>query len=818
MRNYNIFLTVGSQKQKMLCDKILSTTGITDNYSITVISDDDSGFRLGSGGAVLNIIHRYYKSGEKMLIINSGGMSKRSVNYAVRGKAFANVLHNDNVISLLELIIINAERIVANMSSGVLICCSDILVKTDNLPLSFSESTSLCLRADLSTATRHGVMFPDNQGRLIEYLHKKSAPELEKKMLELNSDGVLIDTGINYFSDELCMALYELAASDVFRRILFSHSFELSLYSDIIKVLSIINNKNEYLFTETMNAEHLEAKKLIFEKISEFGTDVLEVNAQRFLHFGSMSEALNNIFYVAEKNDDTYLNLNSYIDQESEIGKGSLLDNAQLECCKVGNGCIISDITLENIIIGNNKSICGIKLADGAFVSIVCDVTENTKDMVGNVSLWEMPRFYKGDSFTDSIKKYYSNSPDKKFSLAYCTENADFDYFYTRQQYLKDMNDYTVSADYLQKRTDIISHYFSTRNKLEQLRCLKDKVEISLPLRVNMSGTWTDAMPYCVDNGGQVINMAVTVDGEKPVRVIIERTDKEGIEFCSDNSSVNFSFNSSENEEDLSDFNLHKAVLDTVGVTAETAIETGFRLTTKVSGIDKGSGLGTSSILLGGCIMAFGNMFGIKYTDRELIQMVFVAEQIMKTGGGWQDQVGGLTPGLKAGTSDPGIEQNIKVENIPVSHFFRNIFSERTVLLPTGQRHFGRFIVNDVVNRYLDNHPDSLEGHKRIRELNEMLTQSIEKDDYSLFINCINTHRVLLKMISPKVTNPAIEKIISKCFEKADAVSFLGAGGGGYLLVILKEDVTQENFKEFVKKEFPSIKSDVKRIDICYDL
>ena len=73
-------------------------------------------------------------------------------------------------------------------------------------------------------------------------------------------------------------------------------------------------------------------------------------------------------------------------------------------------------------------------------------------------------------------------------------------------------------------------------------------------------------------------------------------------------------------------------------------------------------------------------------------------------------------------------------------------------------------------------------------------------------------------MISPKVTNPVLESIICICMEKAEAISPLGAGGGGYLLVILKENVTLEQFKAFVKKKFPWIKSSVKKIDIynCY--
>lgn len=52
---------------------------------------------------------------------------------------------------------------------------------------------------------------------------------------------------------------------------------------------------------------------------------------------------------------------------------------------------------------------------------------------------------------------------------------------------------------------------------------------------------------------------------------------------------------------------------------------------------------------------------GIEYTEEDLYAHVLAMEQIMSTGGGWQDQVGGITPGLKYITSMPGIDQQLKV-------------------------------------------------------------------------------------------------------------------------------------------------------------
>ena len=37
--------------------------------------------------------------------------------------------------------------------------------------------------------------------------------------------------------------------------------------------------------------------------------------------------------------------------------------------------------------------------------------------------------------------------------------------------------------------------------------------EVSLPLRINWCGTWTDTPPYCLDNGGKVVNASVKIGG-----------------------------------------------------------------------------------------------------------------------------------------------------------------------------------------------------------------------------------------------------------------------------------------------------------------
>ena len=114
----------------------------------------------------------------------------------------------------------------------------------------------------------------------------------------------------------------------------------------------------------------------------------------------------------------------------------------------------------------------------------------------------------------------------------------------------------------------------------------------------------------------------------------------------------------------MDSFALHKAALIACGiipVKEEADLQEilkrmggGIYLSTQVYGVPKGSGLGTSSILSGACVKGIFEFLGQERTDAEIYDVVLGMEQIMSTGGGWQDQVGGLTEGIKLISTKPG--------------------------------------------------------------------------------------------------------------------------------------------------------------------
>ena len=149
-------------------------------------------------------------------------------------------------------------------------------------------------------------------------------------------------------------------------------------------------------------------------------------------------------------------------------------------------------------------------------------------------------------------------------------------------------------------------------------------------------------------------------------------------------------------------FALHKAALIACGIIpmeGEADLEKildemggGFYMSTCVKGVPKGSGLGTSSILSGACVRALGeNSWAQAGSDSDVYELVLNLEQIMSTGGGWQDQVGGLTGGIKYITSRSGMKQKLKVEYLDLDEATKTEHSGKGLhSFTTGQRQSGK--------------------------------------------------------------------------------------------------------------------------------
>lgn len=351
----------------------------------------------------------------------------------------------------------------------------------------------------------------------------------------------------------------------------------------------------------------------------------------------------------------------------------------------------------------------------------------------------------------------------------------------------------------------------------------RDKVDVSLPVRVNWGGGWTDTPPYCLENGGVVLNAAISLRGELPIKVSVHKINEYVVELESQDIGVHDYFTDIGKLQNCRNpydqFALHKAALIACGIIPLNTDKTleqilrelggGIYLSTQVIGIPKGSGLGTSSILAGACVKALFEFMGKDIDEDDLYDIVLCMEQLMSTGGGWQDQVGGLTSGVKFITTKPGVEQHIQVQHLELDENVLEELNQRFALIYTGQRRLARNLLRDVVGSYIRGRDKTVDALAEMGKLAALMKFELERGDIDAFAQLLNKHWKLSVQMDAGSTNTCIEQIFLSCQDMIAGRFIAGAGGGGFLQVILKKGVTKEQLRERLKDIFQDSGVDV---------
>ena len=333
------------------------------------------------------------------------------------------------------------------------------------------------------------------------------------------------------------------------------------------------------------------------------------------------------------------------------------------------------------------------------------------------------------------------------------------------------------------------------------------------PVRVNWGGGWSDTPPYCYDFGGTVLNAAISLKGQLPVKAIAKVTEKKTIVLESLDIQCKQEFTKIDDlvecDNPFDPYSLHKASLLVsgiikAGVPLEEQLDKlggGLYMCTSAN-VPKGSGLGTSSILAGACIEALSHIRGRKYTTSEICDQTLCVEQLMSTGGGWQDQVGGIVNGIKLITSAPGIVQTLKVETLKLSEATLKELNERFVLIYTGQQRLARNILREIVGKVLVRDERTMFIVNEIQRLAVLMKFELERGNIDAFAKLLDVHWDLSKELDPGTTNTCIDYIFSCCEDMIDGRFICGAGGGGFLQVILKKGYTKAQIEERLEHMF----------------
>ena len=335
------------------------------------------------------------------------------------------------------------------------------------------------------------------------------------------------------------------------------------------------------------------------------------------------------------------------------------------------------------------------------------------------------------------------------------------------------------------------------------------------PVRLDLAGGWTDTPPFCLQHGGSVVNLAVDLNGQPPIQVFAKLCDRPELVLRSIDLGVEERVSTYEAldayGEPGSEFALAKAALALAGFSPTFAAGTprgtlteqltefggGIELSL-LAAIPKGSGLGTSSILAATLLATLSDLCGLGWDGDALMHRSLVMEQMLTTGGGWQDPAGGVFHGVKLVESRPGLQQHLSVRWLSEHLFQEGSPSKRRMLLYyTGITRLAKNILQDIVRNMFLNAPRVLDPLAEIGDNAGRVCDAIGAGDYDGLCRAVARSWRANQALDAGTNPPAVQAILDTISEDGLAASkLLGAGGGGYLLMLAHDERSAQAIRD----------------------
>jgi galactokinase/mevalonate kinase-like predicted kinase len=171
-------------------------------------------------------------------------------------------------------------------------------------------------------------------------------------------------------------------------------------------------------------------------------------------------------------------------------------------------------------------------------------------------------------------------------------------------------------------------------------------------------------------------------------------------------------------------------------------------------------------------------------------------EQLMTTGGGWQDQAGAIFPGAKLVATGPGLSQRLRVQPVPWSDNHAAEFERILVLYYTGIRRVARGLLRQVVGRYLARETACLQVLHSIKTLAMEMAYAMQEGDWDHLGSLLDRHWRLNQLLDPNTTNAPINALLDSVRPLVRGAKLAGAGGGGFLILLAKGPDAAEELRK----------------------
>ena len=390
--------------------------GLLPEETTYAVLPDPEGKRVGSGGATFQVM-RYIAEQEPerenpfknrgILVIHSGGDSKRVPQYSAIGKLFSPVpreLPDGRSSTLFDEFIVGMSGVPSRIQEGMLVLSGDVLLLFNPLQIDaqFDGAAAISIKEPVATGKNHGVFLNDGHDYVKCFLHKQTEERLREMGAVNKAGNVDLDTGAVLFGSALLQALFRLISTEgkvdekKFRQFC-NEEARISFYGDFLYPLANDSTLEDFYKEAAegqLNEALHECRTQIWNAIHHFSMKLLCLSPAEFIHFGTTRELRSLV--TKDVQDYEFLDWkmqvnsavqkegfaahNAYVGSRAKIGKEAYLENCYiLGNSEVGDGTVLSHVRIMDRKIPEQIVMHGIELTGGKKVIRIYGVPDNPK-------------------------------------------------------------------------------------------------------------------------------------------------------------------------------------------------------------------------------------------------------------------------------------------------------------------------------------------------------------------------------------------------------------------------------------------------------
>ena len=819
-------------------------TGLSpENYFCTC---DPVGHRLGSGGGTAWLLQAAWNvespsteftewlAQEKRILIHAGGQSKRLPSYAVSGKILIPLpvfrwergqkLSQD--LLSVQLPLYEKMMRMAPDHIHTMIVSGDVLIRATQPLQPIPDADVVCygLWLDASVARNHGV-----------FVSSRRSPSVLKQMLQKPSVATLSDLQKDHF------------------------------YLTDIGVW-MLSDKAVQLLTKKCQDENGQLKEydlygefgcclgtdptIVDEELRQLKVAIVPLAGGEFYHFGTSREMISSTLRLQNLvNDQRQI---MHLDRKphpsifiqnaiTEIPLTEENTNVWIENSYIGKHW---HLTHDHVITGVPENDWDISLEPGECIDVVpvgdsdyeirryrIDEPQNSNELAERANLrrlFEQRRAFRKQNWS-ALARNWSHSVFYQLDLADAAEQfkkeqipmpaplSDDAPLMTR---IHDAMFRGQSEQAFALLREGLCSYAADNQQRPSLCVAEDQIVWGRsPVRIDIAGGWTDTPPYCLMEGGNVINLAIELNGQPPLQTYVRPSKELRIVLRSIDLGAMEVVETFEQLTDFmhvgSPFSIPKAALVLAGFgsgypssTHNSPLGSGPSLReeleafgcgielTLLSAIPAGSGLGTSSILAATVLGALNDFCGLGWDKNEIGRRTLILEQMLTTGGGWQDQFGGVLGGVKLLQTGRGFDQSPQVRWLPNDLWIQPEYRPCHLLYYTGITRTAKQILAEIVRRMFLNHGGELALLREMKEHTMEMYEAIQQNDFLRMGKLMRRTWEQNQHLDSGTNPPAVKALTDLVDDLCLSYKLPGAGGGGYLYMIAKDPEAAARIKQ----------------------